>query len=70
MKENHMRNGQLKPRYNLQISTENLFITNYAFYHNLGDTLTLILFLLYGRMGYFRFMKEICADTGYRSEEN
>lgn len=70
MKEDHMRNGQLKPGYNLQISTENQFITNYAFYHNPGDTLTLISFLLYGRMRYFRFMKEVCADAGYGSEEN
>ena len=70
MKEDHMRNGQLKPGYNLQISTENQFITNYAFYHNPGDTLTLISFLLYGRMRYCRFMKEVCADAGYGSEEN
>ena len=70
MKEDHMKNGQLKPGYNLQISTENQFITNYAFYHNPGDTLTLISFLLYGRMKYHRFMKEVCADAGYGSEEN
>lgn len=70
MKEDHMKNGQLKPGYNLQISTENQFITNYAFYHNPGDTLTLISFLLYGRMRYYRFMKEVCADAGYGSEEN
>lgn len=70
MKEDHMRNGQLKPRYNLQISTENQFITNYTFYHNPSNTLTLIPFLLYGRIRYFRFMKEVCADAGYGSEEN
>lgn len=48
MKEDHMKNGQLKLGYNLQISTENQFITNYAFYHNPGDTLTLTSFLFYG----------------------
>lgn len=58
MKEDHMKNGQLKPGYNLQISTENQFITNYAFFHNPGDTLTLIPFLLYGWMRYNRLMKE------------
>lgn len=70
MKEDHMKNGQLKLGYNLQISTENQFITNYAFSHNPGDTLTLIPFLLYGWLRYNRLMKEVCADAGYGSEEN
>lgn len=59
MKEDHMKNDQLKLGYNLQISTENQFITNHAFYHTPGDTLTLISFLLYGWMRYCRFMKEV-----------
>ena len=29
MKEDRMRNGQLKPGYNLQISTNNQFIVHY-----------------------------------------
>ena len=70
MKEDHMKNDQLKPGYNLQISTEKQFITNYAFYHNPDDTLTLISFLLYSRMKYCPFMKEVCADVRYGSEEN
>ena len=32
MKEDAMLNGQLKPGYNIQIATENQFITNYAVY--------------------------------------
>lgn len=32
MKEDAMKNGQLKPGYNIQIATENQFITNYAVY--------------------------------------
>lgn len=31
MKEDAMRNGQTKPGYNLQTSTENQFITDFAF---------------------------------------
>ena len=31
MKEDHMKNGQLKPAYNIQLATENQFITNLAF---------------------------------------
>ena len=41
MKEDAMGNGQLKPGYNLQIGTENQFVTNYALYPNPTDTLTL-----------------------------
>ncbi len=30
MKEDHMKNGQLKPGYNVQISTSRQFIVNYT----------------------------------------
>ncbi|MEH6658387.1 hypothetical protein [Leeuwenhoekiella marinoflava] len=30
MREDYMQNGQLKPGYNLQTSTNNQFITNYT----------------------------------------
>ncbi len=30
MKEDHMKNGQLKPAYNVQISTNNQFIASYS----------------------------------------
>jgi transposase len=30
MKEDHMKNGQLKPAYNVQISTEKQFLTNFS----------------------------------------
>jgi hypothetical protein len=32
LKDDHMQNGQLKPAYNVQISTENQFITHYDFF--------------------------------------
>ena len=35
MKEDHMKNGQLKPGYNVQISTSNQFIVNYTIHANL-----------------------------------
>lgn len=41
MKEDHMKNGQLKPAYNAQISTENQFILNYTLHQNPTDTTTL-----------------------------
>ena len=45
MKRNAMRNGQTKPSYNLQIGTENQFITDFALFPNPTDTLTMIPFL-------------------------
>ena len=41
MNEDHMQNGQLKPGYNAQISTENQIIVNYTFHQNPTDTKTL-----------------------------
>ena len=38
MKEDAMRNGQTKPGYNLQIGTENQFITDFALFPNPTDT--------------------------------
>ena len=41
MKEDHMLNGQLKPGYNAQISTNNQIIITYSIHQNPTDTLTL-----------------------------
>lgn len=70
MKEDAMNNGQTKPGYNLQIATENQFITDFGFFHNPTDTLTMIPFLNSFRERYGRFAREACADSGYGSEEN
>ena len=45
MKEDAMNNGQTKPGYNVQIATENQFITNYGLYHQANDQGTMIPFL-------------------------
>jgi hypothetical protein len=42
LKEDHMKNGQLKPAYNVQISTNNQFIASYSIHQNSTDTNTLI----------------------------
>lgn len=70
MKEDAMNNGQTKPGYNLQISSENQFITDFGLFSNPGDTLTLIPFLssFHGRYG--RLPQTAVADSGYGSEEN
>ena len=70
MKEDAMLNGQLKPGYNVQISTENQFITNFGIYQRPTDTLTMISYLESFRARYGRQSEEIVADSGYGSEEN
>ena len=70
MKEDAMNNGQTKPGYNLQISAENQFITDFALFPNPTDTLTLIPFFnsFLGRYGHLPSVA--VADSGYGSEEN
>ena len=70
MKEDAMNNGQTKPGYNLQISAENQFITDFALFPNPTDTLTLIPFFnsFLGRYGDLPSVA--VADSGYGSEEN
>jgi len=70
MKEDAMNNGQTKPGYNLQIATENQFITNFALFPNPTDTLTFIPFEEMFFQRYGKFSKTTVADSGYGSEEN
>lgn len=70
MKEDAMNNGQTKPGYNLQISAENQFITDYALFPNPTDTLTLIPFLNSFTDRYGHLPSIAVADSGYGSEEN
>lgn len=70
MKEDAMRNGQTKPGYNVQISTENQFITNYGIYQSPGDQGTMIPFLDSFAERYGIQSADVCADSGYGSEMN
>ena len=70
MKEDHMKNGQLKPGYNVQISTENQFITHYGIFQRPTDTLTYIAYQEAFRDRYGKFSEVNVADSGYGSEEN
>ena len=70
MKEDAMLNGPLKPGYNVQISTENQFITNFGIYQRPTDTLTMISYLESFKARYGIQSEEIVADSGYGSEEN
>jgi transposase len=74
MKEDHMQNGQLKPAYNTQISTENQIIVHYTTHQNPTDTKTLKPHLADFEQTYgeeiFNELETITADAGYGSEEN
>ena len=69
VKEDSMRNGQLKPAFNLQIATSNQFILNYDVYQNPTDTRTFPTFIeKMNKAG--RLPRYIVADAGYGSEQN
>jgi transposase len=70
MKEDHMKNGQLKPAYNPQISTEEQFITHYTIHQTPGDTTTLKSHLEGFEQLHHKQSKTVVADAGYGSEEN
>lgn len=70
LKDDHMKNGQLKPAYNFQCSTNKQFILHYSLHQNPGDTLTLIPHLEAFQQLYGQMPDEIITDSGYGSEEN
>lgn len=70
MKDDHMRNGQLKAGYNVQISTSNQFIVNYTIHPNPTDTTTLKSHIEQHEASFGKALRAITADAGYGSEEN
>jgi transposase len=70
MKEDHMRNGQLKPGYNVQIGTENGFVVGYDLFPNPTDTKTLKPHLRRQAKRLGVKPKTVIADAGYGGEEN
>ena len=70
MKEDHMKNGQLKPAYNLQHGVDAEYVVWLQVSPNTTDTNTLKPFLeeLVHYLGFKYF--NIVADAGYESEEN
>ncbi len=70
LKEDHMKNGQLKPAYNVQLSTNNQFITTYSLHQTSTDTTTLINHLEHHQTLFNQKPKVVTTDAGYGSEEN
>jgi len=70
MKEDHMRNGQLKPAYNVQISTNKQIVVNYSVHSNPTDTKTLVPHIKQYKKLYDLLPDVQVADAGYGSQEN
>ena len=70
MKEDAMNNGQTKPGYNIQITTENQYITNYGAFWRPTDQGTLIPYLEGFEERYGIQSSTVVADSGYGSEMN
>lgn len=70
MKEDHMKNGQLKPGYNIQIGVEGEYIVGVDISSQRSDQLTFIPFLDKLESNLNIKYKTVTADAGYESEEN
>lgn len=69
MKDDYMRNGQLKPGYNLQIGVISEYICVYDIFSNPSDSKTLIPFLEKAKSLDLN-IKNVVADAGYESIDN
>lgn len=70
MKEDHMRNAQLKPGYNIQIGVDSEYIMGVGVFSDRNDTNTLIPFLQETEQSLGHNYQNITADAGYENEEN
>lgn len=70
MKEDHMKNGQLKPAYNIQLASASGFIIGENISHHPSDMYTLKPFLKDLLEKNPNKLNKIVADAGYESEEN
>ena len=70
MKEDHMRNSQLKPGYNMQIGVEGEYIVGIDISSERSDQLTFIPFLKKLKEQLSKIFDSVIADAGYESEEN
>lgn len=70
MKEDHMRNSQLKPGYNVQLGIEGEYIVGVDISSERSDQQTLVPFLKLLGESYPKKFQNVVADAGYESEEN
>jgi transposase len=70
MKDDHMRNGQLKPAYNVQVAVENYFVIHGYISADRTDYAPLIPVLEMHKKHLDIYPNEVTADSGYCSERN
>ena len=70
MKDDHMRNRELKPGYNIQIGTENQYIIGFSTHQKSTDSPCLSEHLRQVKKNLGFLPGKIIADAGYGSEEN
>jgi transposase len=71
MKDDHMRNGQLKPAYNVQLAVEAEYVIGIGAFSTPGDTTTLKpMFENMYKCNPYMTIKRLTADSGFESEEN
>lgn len=70
MKDDHMRNGQLKPAYNIQVASNGAFIVGVMGSQKANDLHTFVPFMDKLQKSYKGKIENVVADSGYESEEN
>ena len=70
MKDDHMKNGQLKPAYNVQLAVNSEYITGVEVFCNRTDFGTLVPFLKTLQRKHNSKYAEVTADAGYESLDN
>lgn len=70
MKEDHMGGSQLKPAYNLQISTHDQFVVNFTLHQSPADNTALSDHLKNFKRLHKRLPAVLVADAAYGSEQN
>ena len=70
MKEDHMRNGQLKPGYNVQIGVNSEYITGIEVFSNRTDYGTMVPFMKTMQQKHGKKYKSATADAGYERFNN
>jgi len=70
LKDDHMRNAQLKPGYNIQLGIEGEYITGVHISSERSDQFALIPLLENMEAYLGRSYEDVTADAGYESEEN
>jgi len=70
MKEDHMRNGQLKAGYNVQIGVSNEYVLHLDIFQDRNDYQTLIPFLKGYHNRYGQYPEYPVADAGYGGLNN